>query len=193
MSWRERKDEEEKRKRINPFDMFNNEDFFNNVFFSDIMKEIEDIMRNMDENNPNITRQNFGPYIRGYSITIGPDGKPKVKQFRNMNPNIEKSIQPEIDNNNSQEPLIDVFIENDSVKIIAEMPGVNKEDIQVTATDSKVKIVAQYGSKEYKTEKELTVKIKPKTATSKYNNGILEIKFDRQEPSDEEVFDVKID
>lgn len=190
MSWRERKDDEEKRKRENPFDIFNNDELFNNSFFTNMMKEIEKMMGNMDDNSK-ITRKTFGPYVRGYSISVGPDGKPKIKQFGNMKPQIG-NIQPQQEDQ-SKEPLIDIFADKDQVKIVAEIPGVTKENIDVTATESKVKIFAKTGSKEYETEKELSVKIKPKSASSKYNNGILELTFDRQESSDEEEFEVKIE
>jgi len=186
MSWRDRKDKKEKDEF--PFDIFNDRSFFGNDLFERFFNEMSKMMENIDEDNPNIQVKKFGPYVWGYSMSIGPDGKPIVKQFSNVDQEIN---QPEL-NESSSEPLIDVFIEDKTVKVIAEMPGVNKEDIQVTATESKIKILADSDIKHYNTEKELNVKIKPKTAKSTYNNGILELIFEREEPSNEEEFEVDI-
>ena len=189
MSWRNRKDEEDKRKKIeSPFDFFSrffNEDVFNNVF-----QEMDELMRNMSEGDTKgITRKTFGPYYYGRISTIGPDGEPVVREFSNYQSNqdqIEKTAEVE-------ESLIDVFIEDDIVRIIAEIPGVEKEDIDIKATESKVILKARSNFREYNSEKELDVKIFPKTASAKYNNGVLEVTFSRQQPEeDEEEFEVGI-
>lgn len=186
MSWRDRKDKEENDEF--PFDIFNDKSFFRNDLFERFMKEISEMMENIDEDNPNVQVKKYGPYVWGYSMTIGPDGKPVVKQFGNVNPQMNI---PEL-KESSSEPLIDVFTDEKTVKIIIEMPGVNKEDIHITTTDSIIKIDATTGEKQYNTEKELQVKIKPKTSKSSYNNGILELIFEREELSDEEEFEVDI-
>ncbi|MBD3189062.1 MAG: Hsp20 family protein [Candidatus Heimdallarchaeota archaeon] len=90
--------------------------------------------------------------------------------------------------------MVDVFIEDKVVRIIAELPDVRKEDINVKATDSRVSISAQSGSNSFSTEKALSVKIKPKTANTSYKNGILELSFERKEPQeDEDEFEIKIE
>ncbi|MEA2071896.1 MAG: archaeal heat shock protein Hsp20 [Asgard group archaeon] len=187
MSWRDRKDDKDKPK--SPFDLFGR-DFMGNEFFEEFMKEISQMMGSMDNQNPNVKRKVFGPYVRGYSVTIGPDGKPKVKKFGNVRSN-QGQLPPQTQQSN--ESLIDVFTNNGEVKIVAEIPGVSKEDINVRATETKVKISAQSSERNYQTEKELPVKIKPKTASSKYTNGILELVFERVNPEDQEEDEFEID
>jgi HSP20 family protein len=198
MSWRDKKDDEDKRRGFPFDDLFpNDRDPFGSDFMKHFMNEIHKMMRNMDQQpGKNVTRKQFGPYIRGYSMTIGPDGKPKIRRFGNGQPGLQPAGLPMgfgQQEKKGNEPLIDVFTDKEEVKIVAELPGVSKDDIQVKATEKSVKIKASNSKKDYHTVKELSVAVKPETAKSKYNNGILEIVFKRQEPSNEEEFDIAIE
>ncbi|HUT80130.1 MAG TPA: archaeal heat shock protein Hsp20 [Candidatus Bathyarchaeia archaeon] len=195
MSWRRKNDKEEN--DGNPFDFFNNE-FFNNGIFERFWKEIEQFMQNESEGeDPAIVRKTYGPYYYGRIVTTGPDGKPIIKEYGNMLPNegFANSRQiPAAMPETQEESLIDAFIEDKTVRIIAEMPGVDKNDIEIKATETKVTLRANNGTKDYSAEKELTVKIKPKSAKANYKNGILEIIFERKEPEEkEDEFEVKIE
>src|SRR6185312_11013414 len=73
-----------------------------------------------------------GPIVYGYSMTIGPDGKPHVREFGNVKSlggaglgGIKPQILPE------REPLADVNTTDNEVKVILEMPGIKKEDIKI--------------------------------------------------------------
>ena len=53
---------------------------------------------------------------------------------------------------------------------------------------------AQSADRNYSCERDLSVTIKPKTASAKYRNGILELTVERKEPAKkEEGFEVKIE
>ncbi|MBN1329203.1 MAG: Hsp20/alpha crystallin family protein [Candidatus Heimdallarchaeota archaeon] len=193
MSWRKKKDEEEN--EGNPFDFFNN-GFFNNGIFERFWKEIEQFMHNEPEEDSSIIRKTYGPYYYGRITTIGPDGKPVVKEYGNMIPNEvfgQRQI-PEALPEMKEESLIDAFIDDKTVRIIAEIPGIDKDDIDIKATESKVMLSAKNDSKNYSTEKELTVKINPKNAKANYKNSILEIIFERKNQEEkEDEFEVKIE
>ncbi len=195
MSWRRKKDEEEN--NGNPFDFFNNE-FFNDGIFERFFKEIEQFMKSEPEGeDPTVIRKTYGPYYYGRITTMGPDGKPIIKEYGNMIPNegfgYTKQL-PETMPETREESLIDAFIEDKTVRIIAEMPGVEKDDINIKATETKVSLQAKNSARNYSAEKELTVKIKPKTAKANYKNGILEIIFERQDPEEkEDEYEVKIE
>ncbi|MHA1585954.1 MAG: archaeal heat shock protein Hsp20, partial [Candidatus Heimdallarchaeota archaeon] len=71
---------------------------------------------------------------------------------------------------------------------------VDKRDINVKTTESKIIIEAVSGDRNYSTERDLSVRIKPKTANAKYKNGILELTVERKEPvKAESGFEVKIE
>jgi len=194
MSWRRKKDDEYKRWKEMfpwlPFELFEESGLFNEDFMEQMMKEIERMMQHIDTNNPDEMRRKLGPMLWGFNMTIGPDGKPIFKEFGNVKPSIKGSPVASKD----REPLVDVFIEDKVVRVIAELPGVEKDDINVKTTESKIIIEAVSGDRNYSCERDLSVQIKPKTAHAKYKNGILELTVDRKEPVKAEAgFEVKIE
>jgi len=115
--------------------------------------------------------------VYGVSIRtdFSKDGQPVVESFGNVRKNQSGGATVE----DEREPLTDVFIETDAVKIYAEMPGVRAEDIAVTLNGDIVEIVAATktpsGTRKYRKEILLTAKVKSGSLTSTYNNGVLEI------------------
>ncbi|MFW9924429.1 MAG: archaeal heat shock protein Hsp20 [Candidatus Thorarchaeota archaeon] len=194
MSWKRRKDDEYKRWKEMfpwlPFDLFENSEFFNDDFMDQMMKEIEKMMKNFDASDPETFRKKTGPITWGWNVTMGPDGRPVIKEFGNIKPSTEGKPVASKD----REPLVDVFIEDKLVRFIAELPGVTKDDIKVKATESQIIIEAKGPDRNYSCERDLSVKIIPKSANAKYKNGILELTVQRKEPvHTEEGFEVKIE
>lgn len=129
-------------------------------------------------------RKEWGPFVYGYSVTIGPDGKPIVREFGNVKPSFtagKLSIKDE------REPLVDVFSTENEIKIIAEIPGVNKDEIKVTATENTVTIHVDTPERKYHKETQLPDAVDLKSAKSSYKNGILEISFKRRKNKGSDV------
>src|SRR5574340_856690 len=89
-----------------------------------------------------------GPIVYGYSMTIGPDGKPIVREFGNVKPYSTEG--PKI--TAEREPLADVITSEKEIKIVVEIPGVEKENIQVNAHDHSVEILADTPTRKYRRE-----------------------------------------
>jgi len=156
-------------------------------FFEEFDRMIEDMLREAweAERRPPSRRG----YYYGFSITIGPDGIPRVKEWGNIRPGV---IRPKV--MEAVEPFTDVIEEPDKIKIIVDMPGVEKEDIKVRATEDKVVISAEHGDRKYYKEVILPNKVKPETAKAQYKNGVLTITLERLEKKPkEEGFEVKIE
>ncbi|MEO9321733.1 MAG: archaeal heat shock protein Hsp20 [Nitrososphaera sp.] len=117
-----------------------------------------------------------GPIVWGYSVKIGPDGKPVVRKFGNIDafPNM---LGGGVAVKEEREPLIDVIKGNDDLRVVAEVPGVSKDDLRVSATESNVTIESVTGEPRYHKRVELPEQVDPKTAKSSYRNGILEVSF----------------
>jgi len=129
--------------------------------------------RKMDDGS--VVRE-MGPIVYGYSVKIGPDGKPEVRKFGNIDafPNLlggGLSVKEE------REPLVDVIKGNDEIRVVAEVPGVSKENLRVTADENSVTIESVTGQPRYHKRVELPDTVNPETAKSTYKNGILEISF----------------
>lgn len=194
MSWRRKRDDEFKKWKEMfpwlPFELFESSGLFDDDFMDQLMSEVEKMMGQIDPNDPQSFRKKIGPITWGWNMTIGPDGKPVFKEFGNVKPSIQGKPVPSKD----REPLVDVFIEDKVVRLVAELPGVGKDDINVKATETKVVIEAKGNDRNYSCTRDLSVKIKPKTASAKYKNGILELTVEREKPAPtEEGFKVKIE
>jgi HSP20 family protein len=123
-------------------------------------------------------RKEWGPFVYGYSVTVGPDGKPIVREFGNVKPSLAGGSRIAL--KDEREPLIDVISSADEIKIVAELPGVNKEEIRVSAADDVVTIQTETPERKYRKEIDLPDEVDPASARSTYRNGILEITFKRK-------------
>jgi len=161
------------------------------TFWSDIFEEFEREFERIEEMMEEMMRRAFQmpsrevgeprSYVYGFSVTIGPDGKPVVRQFGNVAPG---RFGPEI--KEEREPLVDVIEEKDVIKVVAELPGVEKEDIKLNATEDTLTISVDTPQRKYYKEVTLPAKIDPKSAKATYKNGVLEVKLTRKEPIKEE-------
>ncbi|HDH06771.1 MAG TPA: Hsp20/alpha crystallin family protein [Thermoproteales archaeon] len=123
-------------------------------------------------------RRIIGPYYYGFSVTIGPDGTPRIREWGNIKPGISRPMITE-----TIEPFVDVIEEEDKVKIIADMPGVEKDDIKVYATEDIVRISAERGDRKYFKEIKLPAKVKPQSSKAQYKNGVLTVELEKKEKS----------
>lgn len=116
--------------------------------------------------------QTFGPYYYGYTMTIGPDGKPHIREYGNIRPQLTQV-------GDVREPFVDDIIDKESktLKLVAEMPGVDKKDIQVTVEDKTAHIFAEHGERKYNARVPLKYKVDEDSAKASYQNGILEVTF----------------
>lgn len=121
-----------------------------------------------------------GPLVYGYSMTIGPDGKPKVKEFGNIKSlGIGGRMPPAL--TAEREPLSDITTSGSDVKVTVEMPGISKQDIKISAYDSSVEVsTTEAARRKYRRLIELPPDADVETAKSTYANGILEITFKKK-------------
>jgi len=141
------------------------------------------------------TTREWGPFVYGYSMTIGPDGKPKIREFGNVKPSLKPEAfgltRPSLDIKEEREPLIDIVDANGEIKVIAELPGVEKEDIKLHGTEDTLTISVDTPKRKYLKEIPLPTKINPKEAKTKYKNGVLEVTIpkikERKKPSGEAI------
>ena len=99
--------------------------------FKDIEKQVpKDLIREQKSPDGSVKRE-IGPIVYGYSMTIGPDGKPVVREFGN----VRRGPEPLKGITEKREPLVDVVDGEKDVRVIAELPGVRKEDVDVQVKD----------------------------------------------------------
>ncbi len=133
--------------------------------------------------------KSWGPFVYGYSVTVGPDGKPKVREFGNVKTETRMG-KPYIDVKEKREPLADVMTDDGIVRVIIELPGVEKKDIKLSGTEEKLTISVDTMNRKYFKEVELPAKVEIRKATSKYKNGVLDVtipKKKEEEPEGEPI------
>jgi HSP20 family protein len=131
------------------------------------------------------------PYYYGYQITVGPDGRPRIKEFGNVKP----AAKGLVEQSGVRQPLVDNVLDKkeSTLTITAEMPGVNKEDIKLNVTDQYVTIHAERGDKKYHADIPVSVDLEESSAKAAYSNGILELKIRLKEASKAKGKTIKVE
>ena len=74
---------------------------------------------------------------------------------------------------------VDVHEYDDYLTVIADLPGVEKADIDVSCNGSVLSIQAANEGRQYDERIQLPATVDETTGTAKYNNGVLEVRFER--------------
>ncbi|MHA1521138.1 MAG: Hsp20 family protein [Promethearchaeota archaeon] len=138
-----------------------------------------------------------GPFVYGMNFGFGPDGKPIANSFGNVTSKPEGDSEIKME----RDPLIDIYEEDIDGKphlvVVAEVPGVQKANIELKASPFELEIVASSPENEkparnYRKIIPLPSEIKPDVAKARYNNGILEVRLE-MDPSKKSKKKIQID
>jgi len=164
-------------KRRRPFGGFwDIEDEFERMR-EEMERMIEDMFSmNLNEEDLEKLAKDQNSRVYGFSMRIGPDGKPIIREFGNFKPGASPMEQPQ-----EREPLVDVIEKDDNVTVIAEVPGVEKEEINLTTSEETLSIKVTNPERKYSRVVKLPAKIKPESATASYKNGVLEVVLEKVE------------
>lgn len=112
--------------------------------------------------------------IYGFTVKVGlGDQGPRIEPFGNIRRDAD-SGRTEVQE--VREPMVDVFEEEDHLLVLAELPGVGKDDIKVDVKDDVLTITAERGDKKYRKEVLLPCCVPKSKMQVTCNNGVLEIK-----------------
>lgn len=171
MSWRRRRNDWFRH-------WLHDEDF--DEMFMDIEEDFRRVQEQMNRFMMQMARGDFpspeegGPFVYGFSMKVGPDGKPEVREFGNTKfwPGQKKLEEPEM---KAREPVTDLIVGKDDIAVTFEMPGVERNDIDVQITEDKVTIEAKTEGRTYKKEVGLPHEVDSEKSKATYNNGVLEV------------------
>ncbi len=182
--------------------------FFDDMFrgFDQMRREMEREFEDMEKSIPKDLVREYttpeggkvreaGPFVYGYSMTVGPDGKPRVREFGNIKPSRGffggGMARPEI--SGELEPLVDITTTDNEVKVVIEMPGINKNNIIINAYDQTLEVKSDDPKRKYHKAIEVPPETDIETARSTYNNGILEITFKKKEQKKQKGKEIKVE
>ena len=149
-------------------------DIWNDLFggFESMNRRIEDMFSSMDVDGPDVKTY-------GYTMWQGPDGVKHVKEFGNSGSRMN-AIGP-----SGKEPFTDVSEEKDVVRVVAEIPGVQKQDIDLSCNGNVLGIKVDTPDREFEKDLALPCDVDVDSARAEYNNGLLEVTLNKLSPSAE--------
>ena len=119
----------------------------------------------------------FGEKVKGvYGVTVttAVGGEPVMSTFGNIKKTPQgAAVSPE------REPMVDIFDETEEVRIIVEVPGVTPESIKTDIKGDVLTLEAKDDDRKYYKQIVLPKEIDSGTLTSKYKNGVLEIRVNK--------------
>ncbi len=185
MSWFPRR----RRERRDPFDLFDEDflpsDWAHRSFFRDFDEGFRQMREEMNRIFEKARRgelespEKGGPYVYGWSMRIGPDGIPHIEEFGNTKgiaPAFQKGLPA------GREPLVDVLETDSEVKVIAELPGVEKKDVDLETTENRLVIRVETERRKYYKDVDLPTAVEAESAKANYNNGVLEVVLTKKAP-----------
>lgn len=168
-------------------------DKFFDEFFRDFEKEFEgigdDLIRIVEELKERSKEPGKGkPIIYGFSMRVGPEGEPMIERFGNTPAEYN---EPKV--TDEREPLVDVIEKDKEITVVAELPGIEKEDISLEVSDDILGIDVNTIARKYHKELKLPCKVKSDTTRAIYKNGVLEVKLERTEKKKERTSRVRVE
>ncbi|MFZ6016287.1 MAG: Hsp20/alpha crystallin family protein [Nitrospirota bacterium] len=131
----------------------------------EVERKIKEAPLKRAEGRPSGIPGGIPPGIRGRAFR----GKPFAKQ----RPEVKPSPPP-----TPQERPADIFDEEDHIKVIAEIPGVEEKDIKIDLVKDSLAISVDIPDRKY--HQQLKLPCEPKGKLEKtYKNGILEVKIEK--------------
>jgi HSP20 family protein len=165
------------RKRRNPFDIFGFDDEFEHM-----LRKMEKIWESAFRSNNFDQLEPGKSFVHGFNFRIGPDGKPKIEEFGNLPKKINES---ETIVSEEREPLTDIIEGDEDISITIEIPGIEKEDINLNITEYSLDINVDSPYRKYHKSIDLPCSVIPKKSKATYKNGILDITIKRKEKKKE--------
>ncbi|HUR61687.1 MAG TPA: archaeal heat shock protein Hsp20 [Candidatus Thermoplasmatota archaeon] len=144
---------------------------------SEFRKLVDEMQRNMQEALKEFGKDPSKSFVSGFSVKVGPDGKPSFNTFGNKpsaKPPVPGGGMPAIISD-EREPLTDVIEEGGKIAITMELPGVSREDIDLNMTELELEISVDNERRKYHKRVKLPAKVDPSTTKATYTNGILDV------------------
>jgi len=148
-------------------DPFDDDEPFNDVF-EQMFEQMNEMMEQMG----------MGGSFEGFRMTNRPGEEPDFERFgegEDTNPFVG------FEGFDDASTHVDVLDEGDVVRVVADLPGVEKDDIRVAVSGDELKIQASNGDREYDERVNLSAVVDEDTGEATYNNGVLEITFKKVE------------
>lgn len=153
-------------KRRSKWDEFSKE-------FNKLDKMVDDMMSDSTKCFVEKEEKEFpNPYVFGFSVSIGPDGKPQVHKFDSL-----RSPLQDVQTKKEDDPLLDILDCDKEIIVIAELFGVDKKDIKLAVSESTLRISVDTSERSFYKNLCLPAKVCTDSVQTSYKNGVLEVRL----------------
>jgi HSP20 family protein len=114
--------------------------------------------------------------VQGFSVKLGPDGKPKIRDIEGRIPHPDEDDYVE-----ETEPLVDIIEDETTLMVLVALPGVDKEQIDLRVTENCLNVAVDAEDFEWYDELRLPAKVETKSTHASYKNGVLEVRLTKLE------------
>jgi HSP20 family protein len=142
----------------------------------DMLDELDKYFEEFEKDVQNLARDSLSaahlktePYVAGFSFRLRPKGRPDIQFFGDSPLNRDGFRSP------MSEQILDE--KNGVLRLVVDMPGVEKDDINVEAKDDSAVVTAERESRKYRTKIDLKAHVLPDSGKAEYKNGVLGISF----------------
>ena len=153
----------DKHRRRNPFDLIDDE--FDRLF--DEIPWMSSIQEMIDEISNEIDMPDGAVY--GLCIEIEADGKTSITEFTDL-PLRQRGTKIE-----KYKMVTDIIEDDKEVAVTVELPGVEREDINLNVTKDSLEITVDNPKRKHHKRLGLPCSVKPNTMKSTYKNGVLDV------------------
>jgi HSP20 family protein len=135
-------------------------------YFDEFEKTVQDSIRSSLSAGESLLRK---PVVSGVALGLTPEGRPSVQFFGDRIEGRDGFRTP------IYEQMLD---ENqETLRLIVELPGVEKDAIDISAQEEKVVVKTTQPERKYSVEVPLKNEVDPESGRATYSNGLLDVVF----------------
>jgi HSP20 family protein len=115
-----------------------------------------------------------------FTVRAGPlkrSGRASLGKPRRRIAGRKHYIHTPVEVNEKRDPLVDIFDEENVIKVMADLPGIERGDIDLDLTNDLLTIKVDTPTRKYYKQVKLPALVEKKILEATYKNGILEIKL----------------
>lgn len=154
------------------------------IFYDDFTSNLTDSTDDFIDKRGGKTGHEVKPIVQRYSIFVGPYVKTIRREFGNVRSLNSIDVEQQLGNSQNvggKEIQYEINITDNQVKVVLDMPGINEKDLNINTFESKLKInTTRNAQRQYTKIIDLPGKADIETMRFRYNNGILEVIFDKK-------------
>jgi HSP20 family protein len=145
----------------------------NEIDWERFLKEIQEVTRHKIKGKSEKPQNKRTYPFFAYGVTLGPYGRVYIRQIGNFGCFADTQNSSKTDQ--KWKPLLDILEEDDKIRVVAELPRANKEQINIIGTEKNLIIQVNRQRQQPAMNLDLPCSVNPETAKATLKNGVLEI------------------